>query len=306
MLHRSSYLLASIVLFMPLNSKVSRRNAYQFPDISDSEIVAFRERVFAFFALHARDFPWRHLTDRYAVMVSEVMLQQTQADRVVSRFTDWLIRFPDVQSLAASSRKDLLSAWNGLGYNSRAIRMQQAAIKIIECFDGQVPADPVRLATLPGIGAYASRSIPAFADNLDVAAVDTNVRRIIHHAFAISESASNSQIQLFAERLLPAGQSRDWHNALMDYGALCLTSRATGIRPKSRQKPFRHSRRWYRGQLLKELLAVESLLLEELETKYAAAPWAIRGIIDEMSAEGLLDPVCRDYPEGPEIVRIGR
>jgi A/G-specific adenine glycosylase len=159
----------------------------------------------------------------------------------------------------------------------------------MERFDGVVPARPEQLITLPGIGEYTCRSIPVFADNLDVAAVDTNIRRIIIHEFSLSEDTPKREIQSVAELLLAKGRSREWHNALMDYGSINLTSRRTGIRSLTKQSKFQGSKRWYRGRLLKELVASESLFVEELEEKYGDCPWGLQGIIDGLVREGLVD-----------------
>ncbi|MEE9905865.1 Fe-S cluster assembly protein HesB [Chlorobium sp.] len=260
-------------------------------------IGPFREKVFAFFRENRRSFPWRETTDRYAVMVSEIMLQQTQAERVIPKYMAWLDRFPDIATLSYAPLRDVLSLWSGLGYNSRGQRLQLCARSIVERFDGIVPATPSELKTLPGIGDYTCRSIPVFADNLDAAAVDTNIRRIIVHELALPEDASKHLIQAVAEEVVPKGRSREWHNALMDYGALFLTSRRTGIRPLTKQSKFHGSKRWYRGRLLKELVGSDQLFLEEVEERYCQCPWGIREIILELVCEGLVEEsVNRDGP----------
>ena len=233
--------------------------------MTNENIELFRAKIFDFYRLNRRAFPWRESTERYAVMISEIMLQQTQADRVVGKFLLWMERFPDTKALASASLREVLVLWSGLGYNSRGQRLQTCAKVILERFGGVVPSEPGLLKTLPGIGEYTCRSIPVFADNLDVAAVDTNIRRIIIHEFALPEDSPKPLIQGIAEQLLPKGRSREWHNALMDYGSLELTSKKTGIRPLTRQSKFQGSKRWYRGRLLKELIASELLYIEEVE-----------------------------------------
>ncbi len=257
--------------------------------LNSRNIERFRQQIFDFYQLNRRSFPWRETTDRYAVMVSEIMLQQTQADRVVGKFLAWMDAFPDTETLASASLREVLILWSGLGYNSRGQRLQNCAKVIMKRFDGVVPARPELLKTLPGIGEYTCRSIPVFADNLDVAAVDTNIRRIIIHEFALPEDTPKREIQSVAELLLAKGRSREWHNALMDYGSLNLTSRRTGIRSLTKQSKFQGSKRWYRGRLLKELVASESLFVEELEEKYGDCPWGLQGIIDGLVREGLVD-----------------
>lgn len=250
---------------------------------------AFRERIFDFYRLNRREFPWRETRDRYAVMVSEIMLQQTQADRVAPRFLMWMERFPDVFSLAGASLREVLQLWSGLGYNARGQRLQRAAMEIVERFGGTVPPEPELLVTLPGIGPYTSRSIPVFADNLDVAAVDTNIRRVLIHELHLPEGIAPAELRRVAEELLPVGRSRDWHNALMDYGALELTSRKSGIAPVSKQSRFKGSRRWYRGQLLRELLAEGTLAIPAVEERYADCPYGISTIVDALVHEGLAE-----------------
>jgi len=257
--------------------------------LNSRNIERFRQQIFDFYQLNRRSFPWRETTDRYAVMVSEIMLQQTQADRVVGKFLAWMDTFPDTETLASATLREVLILWSGLGYNSRGQRLQNCAKVIMERFDGVVPARPELLKTLPGIGEYTCRSIPVFADNLDVAAVDTNIRRIIIHEFALPEDTPKPEIQSVAELLLAKGRSREWHNALMDYGSINLTSRRTGIRSLTKQSKFQGSKRWYRGRLLKELVASESLFVEELEEKYGDCPWGLQGIIDGLVREGLVD-----------------
>lgn len=271
--------------------------------LHQERIDIFRRRIFDFYDANRRIFPWRQTCDRYAVMVSEIMLQQTQAERVAEKYTLWMERFPDTATLASSSLRDVLALWSGLGYNSRGQRLQSCARAVMERFGGMVPGDPAELKTLPGIGDYTCRSIPVFADNLDVAAVDTNIRRIIIHEFALPEDTPKRQMQAAAELLLPPGRSRDWHNALMDYGSLCLTSRTTGIRSQTRQSKFQGSKRWYRGRLLRELVASEQLLLEEIGERYGDCPWGIREIIDGLVRDGLVDEVESENGPG-RVLRI--
>ncbi|HHE31371.1 MAG TPA: Fe-S cluster assembly protein HesB [Chlorobaculum parvum] len=252
-------------------------------------VESFQSKIFDFYQQNRRSFPWRMTTDRYAIMVSEVMLQQTQTDRVARRFPLWLERFPDVRSLASASLREVLDAWSGLGYNSRGQRLHRAAAMVVEQFDGQVPEDPTLLIELPGIGAYTSRSIPVFADNLDIAAVDTNIWRVLIYELNLPESITPKALMGVAEEVLPKGRSRDWHNALMDYGAQELTAKKTGIAPLTRQSSFKGSRRWYRSALLRELLASGELSRESIEERYADCPHDIGSIVDSMVMESMIE-----------------
>ena len=272
--------------------------------MTNENIELFCAKIFDFYQLNRRAFPWRESTDRYAVMISEIMLQQTQAERVVGKFLLWMEHLPDTEALASASLRDVLALWSGLGYNSRGQRLQSCAKVIMERFGGVVPSEPELLKTLPGIGEYTCRSIPVFADNLDVAAVDTNIRRIIIHEFALPVDSPKPLIQGIAEQLLPKGRSREWHNALMDYGSLELTSKKTGIRPLTRQSKFEGSKRWYRGRLLKELIASEQLSIEEVEVKYCSCPWDIGEIINDLAREGLVEEAESSNQQGKRVLKI--
>ena len=274
------------------------------PQVLPPELAGpFREKVFTFYLRNCRSFPWRETRDRYAVMVSEVMLQQTQAARVVPKFTAWMERFPDPAALASASLREVLAFWRGLGYKARGQRLQACARMVMACYGGVVHGNPEELKRLPGIGDYTSRSIPVFADNLDVAAIDTNIRRIIIHEFSLPHDSPKQRILAAAEQLLPQGRSRDWHNALMDYGALFLTSRATGIRPLTKQSKFHGSRRWYRGRVLRELVGSGQVFLDDLEAKYGDCPWGLHDIIGGLVREGLVDDAGR-ADGGERVLRI--
>ena len=250
------------------------------------QIQRFQEKVLSFYHENKRQFPWRETTDRYAVMVSEIMLQQTQAERVGKKFLAWLDRFPDIRSLADASLKEVLSYWSGLGYNARGQRLHRCARIITGDHAAVVPSSPEELARLPGIGLYSSRSIPIFADNLDIATVDTNIRRIFIHELGLSETIRLRELLAVAGEVLLHGKSREWHNALMDYGALCLTGKKTGIRPLTRQSKFKGSRRWYRGRIVKELVGADVMFLEELTERYGEQ---VVAVLAELEEEGLVE-----------------
>lgn len=228
------------------------------PRLHPTTVAALRRRVFAWFAANGRDLPWRRTTDPYAVLVSEVMLQQTQVSRVVPRFERWMTRFPRFEALAAAPLGDVLAEWSGLGYNNRAERLRRTAEALVAAAADGRPASLPRtlpeLQRLPGLGPYTARAVLIFAYNTDLAAVDANVRRVLTHELRLPHDLSPVALQAVADRVLPRGRARDWHNALMDYGAEVRTGRATGIRALRTQPPFEGSRRWYRSRALKLLL----------------------------------------------------
>ena len=225
---------------------------------SPRRLRALQARLLAWYGENRRDLPWRRTTDPYAILVSEIMLQQTQVPRVVPRYGDWLAAWPDLESLAAASLADVLQRWQGLGYNNRARRLHACAQAAVEAAPpaalAELPRTPMGLRALPGIGPYTARAVLVFAHNADLAAVDANVRRVLTHELRLSEDLGAREIQAVADAVLPRGRSRDWHNALMDYGSLVLTARSTGIASPSRQGAFEGSRRQKRARLLRRLL----------------------------------------------------
>ncbi len=176
--------------------------------------------------------PWRHTRDPYAVLVSEVMLQQTQVDRVLPKYEEFLSRFPTLESLAAASTADVIKAWASLGYNMRAVRLQQIARQAVEKYAGALPETLQELMALKGIGRYTAGAVACFAFGLPVATVDTNIRRVLWRAFRGIEPASwpsgeraQRDALALAEWALPPEHAYDWQQALMDLGATVCTSR---------------------------------------------------------------------------------
>jgi len=247
-----------------------------------SEIIRkFQEKIFLFYRRQGRDLPWRQTTDPYRILVAEIMLQQTQVERVIPFYERWLARWGTAEELAGATLKEVLSQWMGLGYNNRAKRLLEAAGKITIEHAGDVLAACQGYKNLPGVGEYTSKAVRIFAANENLAAVDTNIRRILIAEFAL-ENPSVTEIRELAEHCLPTGRSRDWHNALMDYGALFLTAAKSGIQPVSRQSPFPGSVRQLRAEILRELLKKGKIPLQAYEND-DRFPKALNG----MEKEGL-------------------
>jgi len=223
-------------------------------EVNEAAVQAFRDRVLGFYDQHGRELPWRQTTERYKILVSEVMLQQTQVSRVVPKYEDWVERWPTPEDLAEADFEDVLALWKGLGYNNRPKRLQRSAQQVVDEHDGQIPGTLEELKELPGVGPYTARAVLIFADNADIVTVDTNIRRVLIDAFDLDEDVSDDELYELAERVHPDGDSRRWHNALMDYGAMEKTSAATGISSKGSQSTFKGSDRYYRGQVLDLLL----------------------------------------------------
>ena len=259
------------------------------PRFSPARLAALHEELLGWYAANGRDLPWRHTTDPYAVLLSEVMLQQTQVPRVVGRYAAFLERFPTLESLAAAPLADVLSAWLGLGYNNRALRLKRCA----EAAPGyRLPGDLEGLRALPGVGPYTARAVLVFAHNADLAAVDANVRRVLTHQLDLPHDLSPAALQAIAEAALPQGRSRDWHNALMDYGSLVLTARATGIAPHTHQTPFTGSHRQRRARLLRRLLERGPLSVSDAAAALDLTVADCRAVVDSLAADDLV--VLRD------------
>jgi A/G-specific adenine glycosylase len=176
---------------------------------------------------HGRTLPWRDHPDSYAVWVSEIMLQQTRVDTVIPYFAKWMNLFPDVNALANASEQDVLNAWEGLGYYSRARNLHKAAKIVAEKFNGELPRDLTDLRNLPGIGRYTVGAIASMAFGMDEPTLDGNLRRVFSRLFDVSESADSPVgekiLWELAAQNLPQGQAGDYNQALMDMGAtICL------------------------------------------------------------------------------------
>lgn len=258
---------------------------------SPATLAAFQRRLLDWYAANGRDLPWRRTRDPYAVLVSEVMLQQTQVARVVPRYLEWMARFPTLESLAAAPLGEVLRRWQGLGYNTRARRLRDCAVAVVARAAGapaRLPRGLAALERLPGVGPYTARAVLVFAHNEDVAAVDANVRRVLTWELGLPPDLDRRSLQEVAEAVLPRGRSRDWHNALMDYGALVLTSRRTGLGPARRQAPFRGSRRELRARLVRLLLDRGPCPAADLAPALAADPDAVAAALAGLAADGLV------------------
>lgn len=217
------------------------------------------------YAANRRDLPWRQSRDPYAILVAEVMLQQTQVDRVIPKWRTWLERFPTLADLARASRADAVRAWQGLGYNLRAVRLHAIAGQVVAEHDGVLPATVSGLQSLKGIGRYTAGAIACFAYEQPVAMVDTNIRRVLSRVFQIEPL----EVDALADRVVPPRTAYAWNQALMDLGAtLCGARRARclvcpllsvcagpvlGQRTRRPPGEFRGSTRFYRGRLVDAL-----------------------------------------------------
>lgn len=218
----------------------------------------FRAIVWRYFREHGRNsLPWRHTYSPYHILVSEMMLQQTQVERVIPFYWKFLEKFPTVERLADAPLSQVLKVWQGLGYNRRAQKLHMAAQEIVGHYRGSFPKTAEQMSLLPGVGPYTAHAVAAFAFNRDGVFIETNIRTAItHHFFEDRKEVTDDQISAVLEKVSPKGKAREWYSALMDYGAHLKRSGIShnARNPKyTRQKPLKGSLREVRGVILREL-----------------------------------------------------
>ncbi|MBI3576696.1 Fe-S cluster assembly protein HesB [Candidatus Gottesmanbacteria bacterium] len=260
--------------------------------LTSRQIRAFQKKIFLWWKKNRRDLPWRHTHDPYKILVSEVMLQQTQVLRVVAKYREFIQRYPTVHSLASASPAAVIRIWKGLGYNRRALYLHRAAKVLVDQHHGRFPINHKLLAKLPGVGIYTAAAVLVFAYKQEVPLVDTNIRQIITHFFFGGKPQKPPIIEDVARQLLPKGKSWEWHQALMDYGALERLKLKRPERSRRTPLPFRETNRFYRGRIidmLREQDVSESLLLRDLIKKYQKPRIFFQRLIVELAQEGLVE-----------------
>lgn len=263
------------------------------PELDSQAIRVFQENIWAHFREHGRSLPWRNIEDPYRVLVSEIMLQQTQVERVLSKYQLFISAFPDLASLAEAHLSRVLELWQGLGYNRRAKALQQTARKVIDDYSGTLPDCQDILKTLPGIGDATAGAIVAFAFRKPVVFIETNIRRVfIHSFFPECESVRDNQILPLVELTLDTCRIREWYYALMDYGVMLKQTISNPNRRSAHysvQSSFQGSDRQIRGNILKLLVKNQQLSEQDLCSALNEPPEKVRGIVDALVREGFLD-----------------
>lgn len=275
-------------------------SSYHFPtrDIHQDDVLRFQDIIYTYYRHHGRQFPWRSTTDPYCILVSEIMLQQTQTDRVVNKYLEFLTRFPDFQSLATASFHEVLSVWYGLGYNRRAKALHDIATLVVANHQNKLPNSAESLEQLPGIGPYTAQAIMAFAFNKPAVLLETNIRTVfIHFFFNNTKKVHDSDIQPLIKRTMDTKQPRIWYYALMDYGVM-LKKQLPHVNERSahytKQSPFAGSNRQLRGMILRTFIKQPRLTVKHLrslpgsETQHTT-------ILSQLEHEGLLSHKGRHY-----------
>ena len=272
--------------------------------LKQKQITQFQKEILNWYKNNKRDLPWRKTRDPYKILVSEIMLQQTQVNCVIPKYEAWVKTFPTIGSLARAKTSDVLRLWSGLGYNRRALYLKKIAVILSETKDlshmrdsnklrDSLPSaqnDIIRkLKKLPGIGEYTARAVACFAFDQEVAVVDTNIRKIILLKFYARKAspfkAKIIEIQKIADQLLPKGKAYDWNHALMDYASSMLKKERIPI-PK--QSKFIGSHRYYRGQIIKLLVEKEKITVDQLVKLLDKDENFLKKVVDGLSKDGFV------------------
>lgn len=255
-------------------------------------VRAFQKLIYHYYQKHGRTFPWRMTHNPYHILVSEIMLQQTQTERVVEKYGQFINALPNFSSLAKAPLREILRAWQGLGYNRRAIALKKIAQTVMMGFHGDLPSSPEALMTLPGIGRATASAISAFAFNKPVVFIETNIRRVfIHHFFQNENCINDTEILPLVEKTLDTSSPRRWYYALMDYGVRLKKEQQNPNRRSAhyqKQTPFEGSNRQIRGMILKALAIEHDISETEITKRLDTTPERVRKNLIQLQEEGFL------------------
>ncbi|GHO50035.1 A/G-specific adenine glycosylase [Ktedonospora formicarum] len=246
--------------------------------LEPEQIAQAQTQLLGWYAAEQRDLPWRRTSDPYAILVSEIMLQQTQVDRVLPKYQQFLTAFPTLASLAEAPTADVINVWVPLGYNMRAVRLQSIARQVMTEYSGRIPDTIEELLKLKGVGRYTAGAIACFAYRRQVATVDTNIRRVLQRIFIGVEqpdtALTDGEMLAFAEQVLPSGEAYNWNQALMDMGATICPSN----NPKCGTCPLQTSCKAYQ-EMSQHSLFPSGIVLRQIrkvaekKTRYQSQPF---------------------------------
>ena len=260
--------------------------------LSKEQIENFQSLVWDFYTLYGRDFEWRQTEDPYAILVSEVMLQQTQTQRVLPKYEQWLSRFPSFYELADAPLKEVLLYWQGLGYNRRGKYLHEIAKRVVQEYGGKLPDCPKQLEQLPGIGKYTAAAVSTFAFCQPNSFIETNIRTVyIVNFFQDQEKVHDKEILPLITQTIDQARPREWYYALMDYGVMLKQQLINPSRKSAHhvvQSKFEGSDRQIRGMILRLLTENETASLQELKKKIKRKPERIEKALRQLTNEGFL------------------
>lgn len=243
--------------------------------------------------------PWRRSGDPYRVLVSEIMLQQTQVERVLQKYGEFINAFPDLESLSRAPLSKVLKAWQGMGYNRRALSLKKLAGIVAKEYGGKLPDDPAELVKLPGIGPYSASAVYTFVHNRPSLLIETNIRRVfIHFFFNDRMDVRDAEIMPLIEKTMDKKAPREWYYALMDYGVK-LKKKVKNPNRRSahyqKQSVFHGSTRQARGAVLRALLKTPGMTKTALRTEMRTTPEKSDQILDMLLKEHLITRTGRLY-----------
>ena len=263
--------------------------------MNSKQITDFQKLVWDFYKANGRDFVWRRTTDPYKIVVSEIMLQQTQTTRVAEKFPEFLKRFPTFKALTESTPAEVILAWQGLGYNRRALFLRELARTVITEYRGKLPQNPAELIKLPGIGKNTAGSVAAFAFNTPTVFIETNIRSVfLHHFFPGQTNIPDTDLIPLIATTIPQDNPREWYYALMDLGVSIKKSQPNPSRASkhhTKQTKFIGSKRQVRGAILRELATqplTEAQLVKKLTALSPLSPKEFKIIITDLISEGFI------------------
>lgn len=260
--------------------------------LSESGILAFQEHIKLFYQSHGRMFAWRSTQDPYHIVVSEIMLQQTQTERVKEKFSQFIIEFPDFKTLSQATNFEVIKAWQGLGYNRRALALHALAQDVVQKYQGNLPDDPQKLTEFKGIGPNTAGSICVFAFNKPVVFIETNIRTVFIHSFFRNQIDIHDKLLIpLIEQTIDKNNPRIWYYALMDYGvALKKAFKNPSRKSKhhTKQSKFEGSERQIRGMILRALTAHKALTFDMLCDLIDRQPSRIERNLQDLVNEGFV------------------
>ena len=260
--------------------------------LTPAQIRAFQKKIYKYYDDQGRDLPWRKRVTPYRVLVSEIMLQQTQVDRVLEKYREFLAAFPDFPALARAPLPKLLKIWSGMGYNRRALSLKALAQVVVSEHKGKLPSDPEVLVTLPGIGKYTAGAVSAFAFNKPVVFMDTNIRRVYIHEFLHDRrNIHDDELVPLVRQTLDTNNPRKWYNALMDYGSMLKKEQVNPNKRSAhytRQSPFENSNRQVRGMIVKALVKGSPLTAARIVKDTGMDAERVRKNLEQLALEGFI------------------
>lgn len=255
-------------------------------------LEVFKELIWDFYHHNRRNFAWRNTHNPYHILVSEIMLQQTQTHRVITKYEEFITTFATFELLAASSLRDVLSVWQGLGYYRRARYLHQLAQIVVNQYNGVLPQETKILQTLPGIGPGTAGSIGAFAFNQPTIFIETNIRTVfIHYFFQGKVDITDKEIMPLIVATVDQHNPREWYYALMDYGVWCKAQQVNPSRKSAhytKQSKFEGSDRQIRAKILKTITEKEAISHYDLLNVIAQNVDRVEKIIDKLIAEDFI------------------